>query len=94
MPCGVETTQKIAAILRSSDRPVTLIEIMKTLSIKRTAAMDGIRNLLDTGSPIVATQVRIPGRKGRPEYGFALRGSEVPVYWGPNPHRVQSFGQP
>lgn len=96
MPCGVETTCRIVELMKASDRPITILEIAQRLGVTYSTARQGIDNLLDTGTPRLAVkELKIPNRKGRPEraYSLAPGDPETSVYWGPNPHRVQSFGR-
>lgn len=97
MPCGVETTCRIVELMKASDRPLTILEIAQRLGVTYSTARQGIDNLLDTGTPALdVKELRVPSRKGRPERAYSLKAiqHETPVYWGPNPHRVQSYGQP
>ena len=73
MPCGVETTKRIAELMKTENRPISIIEISDKLKITRSAARDGINNMLDSGFPLLLmTERRIPGRQGRPERAYTL----------------------
>ena len=73
MPCGVETTKRIVELLRAMERPMTVTEISKSLGIQRSLARHGVDNLLDLGvPPLLTTELRIPGRQGRPERAYSL----------------------